>query len=94
MKAISWSFVTMAVTIILIISIQTFISIHQYPFMMDRKGDGKHSNCLVIVIGTIRGGEFAWQSAIQNLLDINHADLALFVGVNDSTSIRSPIGPC
>ena len=36
---------------------------------------------LVIVMGSIRGGEHAWQSMYENLLDINQADLALAVGV-------------
>jgi hypothetical protein len=90
MYAKSWSFVAIIVVITILISIQVFIFNHQSPFMMESKDDKKHSKCLVIVIGTIRGGEFAWQSAIQNLIDINHADLALFVGVNDfSSSVKS-----
>jgi hypothetical protein len=35
---------------------------------------------LVIVMGSLRGGEFAWHSMYENLLDLNHADLALAVG--------------
>lgn len=35
---------------------------------------------LVIVIGSVRGGEPAWNSLYRHVLDINHADLALIVG--------------
>ena len=35
---------------------------------------------LVIVMGSIRGGETAWQTLYENVLDTNQADLALVVG--------------
>ncbi|CAB9527613.1 expressed unknown protein [Seminavis robusta] len=35
---------------------------------------------LVIIMGTLRGGEYTWQSMYKNLLDLNNADLALAVG--------------
>jgi hypothetical protein len=35
---------------------------------------------LVVVIGNLRGGEPAWQSLYQNVLDVNGADLALLIG--------------
>lgn len=40
---------------------------------------------LVIVIGSLRGGEVCWKSMYRNLLDENNADLALMIG-NISTS--------
>lgn len=40
------------------------------------------NNTLVIVMGSLRGGEYAWHSMYQNLLDLNQADLALAVGYN------------
>ena len=36
---------------------------------------------LVILLGSVRGGERAWRSLDQNLLSPNHADLALMIGV-------------
>jgi hypothetical protein len=42
---------------------------------------------LVIVIGSVRGGETTWQSMYKHLLDFNNADLALVVGkVTNQTS--------
>jgi hypothetical protein len=38
---------------------------------------GRTQSCLVIIIGTMRGGEKAWSSAVKNLVDINNADLAV-----------------
>jgi hypothetical protein len=35
---------------------------------------------LVILIGNLRGGEKAWQTLYENLLDVNEADLALLIG--------------
>lgn len=37
---------------------------------------------LVIVIGSLRGGEVAWKTMYQHLLDANNADLALVIGEN------------
>ena len=39
---------------------------------------------LVIIMGSIRGGEHTWHSMYRNLLDLNHADLALAVGYDDN----------
>lgn len=35
---------------------------------------------LVVIIGSIRGGEPAWNSLYRNVLDVNHADLAVLAG--------------
>ena len=35
---------------------------------------------LVIVIGNLRGGEIAWRTLYNRVLDVNHADLALMIG--------------
>jgi len=35
---------------------------------------------LVIVIGNLRSGEQAWDTLYKNVLDVNHADLALLIG--------------
>jgi hypothetical protein len=41
---------------------------------------------LVILIGNVRGGEKAWNSLYHHLLDVNMADLALFIGRDDTTT--------
>lgn len=38
---------------------------------------------LVILIGGLRGGEQTWESLYHNVLDVNHADLALAVGYTE-----------
>jgi hypothetical protein len=40
----------------------------------------QQNKTLVIIIGSIRGGELAWESMYKNVLDLNSADLALVVG--------------
>lgn len=35
---------------------------------------------LVIIMGSLRGGEVAWNTLYENFLDVNHADLALLIG--------------
>jgi hypothetical protein len=40
----------------------------------------KNNKTLVILIGTLRCGEPAWQTLYQNVLDVNSADLALMLG--------------
>jgi hypothetical protein len=49
----------------------------------------KSNRTLVIIIGTLRGGEEAWTSMYQNLLEPNFADLALLVPKNTSRSSSS-----
>lgn len=39
-----------------------------------------NNSCLVIMIGNARGGEITWNTAYQNLIDINNADLAICFG--------------
>jgi hypothetical protein len=40
----------------------------------------QQNKTLVIIIGSIRGGEIAWKSMYKNVLDLNSADLALVIG--------------
>jgi hypothetical protein len=49
-----------------------------------------HQNrTLVIVLGNVRGGEPAWRSMCQHLLDANSADLALLIGEGDPNSPKA-----
>jgi hypothetical protein len=41
---------------------------------------------LVIIMGNLRGGEIAWKTLYENVLDLNSADLALIVGRRHDTS--------
>jgi len=41
---------------------------------------------LVILLGDLRGGETAWQTLYDNVLDVNSADLALMIGHNSTRS--------
>jgi hypothetical protein len=45
---------------------------------------------LVVMIGSLRGGERTWSSAYKHLLDFNSADLALMVGVVQNKTGKSP----
>lgn len=40
----------------------------------------QQNKTLVIIMGSIRGGELAWESLYKNVLDLNSADMALVVG--------------
>jgi hypothetical protein len=40
---------------------------------------------LVILIGSLRGGELAWSTLAEHVLDVNHADLALLLGTATPT---------
>jgi len=54
--------------------------------------DQNSNRTLVIVMGSLRGGELAWESMYKNLLDVNSADLALVIGSmakNDETNPSS-----
>ena len=42
--------------------------------------DAQENRTLVILLGNVRGGETTWRSLYRNLLDPNHADLALMLG--------------
>lgn len=45
---------------------------------------------LVMIFGNLRGGERAWDSLFEHVLDVNCADLALFIGETDKdSSVRS-----
>lgn len=46
----------------------------------ERRTQTTENRTLVIVMGSIRGGELAWQTLYRNVLDLNSADLALVVG--------------
>ena len=48
-----------------------------FPFELFETGQNR---TLVIVIGSLRGGELAWHSMYRHLLDLNSADLALVIG--------------
>lgn len=68
------------------------INIRSLPFFslmaIHRKGICPHRNettsspnqTLVVLIGNLRGGELAWLTLYDNLLDLNQADLALMIG--------------
>jgi hypothetical protein len=60
------------------------LSPHEKMKFVRRKQDAfnkiEENKTLVIVMGSLRGGEFAWHSLYENLLDPNLADLALAVG--------------
>lgn len=49
----------------------------------------KGNRTLVIIIGSLRGGEKAWQSLYKKMLDVNSADLALMVGETNSSKTAS-----
>jgi hypothetical protein len=42
--------------------------------------ESQQNRTLVIIMGSVRGGELAWESLYKNVLDLNSADLALVVG--------------
>jgi hypothetical protein len=42
---------------------------------------------LVVIIGSLRGGEMSWQSMYKHLLDENNADLALMIGEGGNKSL-------
>ena len=42
--------------------------------------DSGEAKTLVVLLGNLRGGELAWKSLYENLLDVNGADLALMIG--------------
>jgi len=48
------------------------------------------NNSLVIVMGELRGGEETWQTLIDNVLDVNSADLAVFT-TNNQTYADNPL---
>jgi hypothetical protein len=43
---------------------------------------------LVVVLGNLRGGEETWRSLLGNLIDVNHAHLALMLGSQSRTSAQ------
>ena len=45
--------------------------------------DTNPNRTLVILMGTLRCGEAAWETLYKNVLDVNNADLALMVSEND-----------
>jgi hypothetical protein len=46
----------------------------------------KTNKTLVVLIGNLRGGEIAWATLKEHVLDVNHADLALLLG-NDTRQV-------
>ena len=57
----------------------------QAPSKREDKGSVKITNkTLVVLIGNLRGGETAWHTLYENVLDVNSADLALFIGYNST----------
>jgi hypothetical protein len=61
----------------------------------NNSGTGNKSNrTLVIMLGSLRGGETAWKSMFRHVLDVNMADLALLIGegqssANDNSNINN-----
>ena len=49
----------------------------------DGVGSSRTNKTLVVVIGSLRGGELAWRSMYAHLLDLNSADLAITIS-NDA----------
>jgi hypothetical protein len=48
---------------------------------IDNINDNEKSNrTLVVLMGNLRGGENAWSTLYEHVLDVNHADLALLIG--------------
>jgi hypothetical protein len=50
----------------------------------------KTNKTLVVLMGSLRGGEHAWSTLTEHVLDANHADLALLLG-DTTTSTRRDI---
>lgn len=85
------------VTFLFIASIRGFLSnqvaklvkYDDYQSLASMAGGSANSKntTLVIVIGNLRGGESAWRTLYENVLDVNSADLALVIGYQgDKTS--------
>ncbi|KAL3800679.1 hypothetical protein HJC23_006141 [Cyclotella cryptica] len=51
----------------------------------------RQSRTLVIVMGSLRGGEATWGSMYKNLLEVNKADLALVVGARTEENKTSSL---
>ncbi len=49
-------------------------------------GEHQRPQTLVIILGSLRGGELAWSTLYRNVLDINNADLALCIGADQSSN--------
>jgi len=45
---------------------------------------------LVVIMGNLRGGEKAWETLYENVLDVNSADLALIIGDSQEWSPNTP----
>jgi len=46
----------------------------------DQKSSPPSNRTLVILLGSLRGGEVTWKTLYDHVLDLNHADLALMIG--------------
>jgi hypothetical protein len=48
--------------------------------LASRRNAAEGNKTLVIIMGNIRGGEKAWKTLYEHVLDVNSADLALMIG--------------
>lgn len=56
-----------------------------------REPDQKKNRTLVVVLGSLRGGEVAWRTLYERVLDPSMADLALMVGFVNETKRNSSL---
>ena len=70
--------------------IQIYIYLNLLPLTFGNVSPPKPNRTLVVVMGNLRGGEYAWRSLQTNLLDPSSADLALIIGeFHNDTSIHA-----
>ncbi|CAB9524019.1 expressed unknown protein [Seminavis robusta] len=53
--------------------------------------DDSRNKTLVIITGTLRGGEKTWNTLYENVLDLNQADLALLLGAKPEKEKNSSL---
>ena len=64
-------------------------TLHEYVSDDEKKYQHQsHNTSLVIVMGNLRGGEGAWETLYENVLDVNNADLALLIGEESPNSTQ------
>ena len=95
MPIMPWQFGRIASVVITIhvaatISAAYLKNIIDFPFPVSDASNGRdtpmghmdrYSNrTLVVLMGNLRGGEIAWSTLYENVLDLNQADLALIIG--------------
>jgi hypothetical protein len=66
--------------------IQQSLASFPYQLFTSTTTHVKSNRTLVIIMGTLRGGETSWSSMYKHLLEPNSADLALLVPMNTSRS--------